>query len=318
MVDKVLDLVRRMNQVEQWQKNNPGKQAQTAIESFKYDGLIIKFEEIELKIKIGSGGFGDVHFAKWNNSVVAVKKLRVQRVSQRRLKQFQEEVKVLCRLDHPHIVKFIGACIVTPNLAIVLEYMQKSLYEALHVEEVEYSDKEQHQIIFHMADGLAYLHKETVAHCDIKSTNILLDVPEDGVVAKISDFGLSMMKNETETSQSAAKVVQGVGTPKYSAPEVLAGEYLDQRAMCKADVYSMSLVAWEIICQEEPFFGLNVHQLKRQVTGGEGEVNLQIPDDIKVARDLLNLLKECWNRDAKKRPSSEQFKERVAKFGGIQ
>lgn len=316
MTETVYNRFRRDQEEQQFQESNQGKHAKTDARLFKYDCPIIPFADINLGKKIGQGGFGDVHFAKWAGSVVAVKKLRVQRVSQKRLRQFQDEVQVLCTLDHPHIVKFMGACIVTPNLAIVMEYMQKSLYEALHVEEIDYSDADQYQIIIDMADGLNYLHQKSVAHCDIKSTNILLDNPEDGVVAKISDFGLSMMKNETETSQSVAKV-QGVGTPKYSAPEVLAGDKLDLVAMCKADVYSMSVVAWELICQEEPFSGLNIHQLQRRVMGGEGEVELEIPDDVDISGGLLSLLKECWSKNANKRPSAGDFKKRAARFGGI-
>ena len=318
MTETFFNIFRRQEEEAKWQESNQGKRAQTDVRVFKYDGQVIPFEEINLGKKIGHGGFGDVHFAKWDGSVVAVKKLRVQRVSQKRLRQFQDEVKVYCKLDHPHIVKFLGACIVTPNLAIVIEYMQKSLYDALHVEDVDYSDAEQYQIIRGMSDGLDYLHQKEVAHCDIKSTNILLDIPEDGVVAKISDFGLSMMKYETETSQSVAKVVQGVGTPKYSAPEVLAGDELDLVAMCKADVYSMAVVAWEVICHEEPFSGLgNKQQLGRRVMGVKGQVELKIPNDINISGGLLSLLKECWSRNANKRPSAEEFKKRVGKFGGI-
>ncbi len=60
--------------------------------------------------KIGHGGFGDVYFAKWQGTVVAVKKLRVQRVSKKRLKQFEDELYIFKKLDHPNIVKMIGAC----------------------------------------------------------------------------------------------------------------------------------------------------------------------------------------------------------------
>ncbi|XP_022104385.1 uncharacterized protein LOC110986652 [Acanthaster planci] len=314
MCETVLSLIRRMEQVLQWQETNQGKQPRTALETFKYDGPVIKFDEIEVLEKIGHGGFGDVHFGKYKGTVVAVKKLRVQRVSQRRLRQFREEVEILCRLDHPHIVKFLGACVVTPNLAILLEYMQKSLYDALHVKEEEYSPQDQYRILLHMADGLAYLHGMKVAHCDMKSTNILLDNSDEGVIAKISDFGLSLMKSETETSQSTAKV-QGVGTPKYSAPEVLNGEELAQPAMCKADVYSMAVVAWEVLCQEVPFSGLNIHQLTRRIC--RGDVNLKFPEDVKVGDGLVALLKKCWSHDANKRPSAEAFKECLEKLEGI-
>lgn len=60
-------------------------------------GEIIQFSNIELGEKLGSGGFGDVHVGIWKGNLqVAVKKLRVQRVSQQRKEQFQVR-----RLTHP-------------------------------------------------------------------------------------------------------------------------------------------------------------------------------------------------------------------------
>lgn len=53
-------------------------------------GEVIDFKDIELGEKLGSGGFGDVFVGIWkNNFQIAIKKLRVQRVSQRRKDQFQ-------------------------------------------------------------------------------------------------------------------------------------------------------------------------------------------------------------------------------------
>ncbi len=81
---------------------------------------IIPYENIQLGKQIGEGGFGVVYFAHLEGTVIAVKKFRVQRVSRKRLDDFTAEVKLLNKLDHPNIVKFIGACITTPNLAICL------------------------------------------------------------------------------------------------------------------------------------------------------------------------------------------------------
>jgi len=52
-------------------------------------GQIIPFESLELGEKLGGGGFGDVHTAFWERKIVAVKKLRVQRVSQAKKEEFQ-------------------------------------------------------------------------------------------------------------------------------------------------------------------------------------------------------------------------------------
>ena len=103
---------------------------------------IIPYENIQLGKQIGEGGFGVVYFAHLQGSVIAVKKLRVQRVSRSRLDAFTDEVKLLNKLDHPNIVKFIGACITTPNLAICLEYMDMTVYDAIHIKEIPFSTGE--------------------------------------------------------------------------------------------------------------------------------------------------------------------------------
>ena len=105
---------------------------------------IIPYENIQLGKQIGEGGFGVVYFAHLQGSVIAVKKLRVQRVSRSRLDAFTDEVKLLNKLDHPNIVKFIGACITTPNLAICLEYMDMTVYDAIHIKRIAFSSGEKY------------------------------------------------------------------------------------------------------------------------------------------------------------------------------
>ena len=268
-----------------------------------YTGLRINFDEIELGRKIGQGGFGDVFFATWNSSVVAVKKLRVQRVSKRRLEDFTKEMITFCDLEHPNIVRFIGTCLKTPNLAIVMEYMQTSLFTALHMSEddVEFTEDERLSILQQTACGLHYLHDNHIAHCDLKSHNILLDY-ESGVtcVAKITDFGLSMVKSDSESSVSAVEQVRNIGTPRYSAPEVLRGEMLSAQDMMQTDIYSFALIMFEVIYEEEPYYNLGYAQLQKQV-GGKG-VTPEIPESPDVSGDIVSLVKECWDYKPRKRP----------------
>lgn len=62
-------------------------------------GEIIDFKDIQLGEKLGSGGFGDVHVGIWKrNSQVAVKKLRVQRVSQQKKEDFQVSINLVLLL----------------------------------------------------------------------------------------------------------------------------------------------------------------------------------------------------------------------------
>lgn len=312
--DIAVSLLNRMEEVLKWQdESHTTDEPQTSDHVVKnFRGIFkIDFDEIELKQKIGSGGFSDVHFAKWKGTIVAAKVLRVQRVSKRRLKEFTDEIFVLCTLDHPNIVKFIGASVVTPNLCILIEYMQMSLFDALHMkDDVEFSEKEKITIIQHTAQGLQYLHDCYIAHCDMKSQNILLSYkPDDKIpalVVKITDFGLSMMKNNADTSSSeGGEYVRNIGTPRYSSPENLRGELLNVKSLMMSDIYSYSLVVFEVICEDEPFYNLNYQQLKKQV----GELCLlpDIPNDISISPSVFRLMKKCWDRDASKRPTAKQF-----------
>ena len=187
--------------------------------------------------------------------------------------------------------------------------MQCSLYEALHITEQDLTEPQKLSIIKQAARGMRYLHRIPLAHCDMKSSNVLLNM-EDPISVKITDFGLSIMKNETESSVSA--IVQNIGTPRYSAPEVLQGEFLNLASMLYADMYSFSLVVYEVLYDAEPFDGYNIHQLRKHV--GEGKVTPDIRTSSSgsgVKASLIYTLESCWNRKAHRRPSASAFYEEV-------
>ncbi|KAK3103654.1 hypothetical protein FSP39_020785 [Pinctada imbricata] len=308
--DDVLNRYNRHQQIQEWKAQHYTKEEpKTSRKLLKdYSGTKINFEELQLGKKIGQGGFGDVHFAKWSGSVVAVKKLRVQRVSKKRLQEFTDEIFVLCQLEHPNIVKFIGACVKTPNLCIVMEYMQTSLFDAVHIDDdKDFTEEERLDIIKQTAAGILYLHSNNIAHCDMKSHNVLLDYePGELLIAKITDFGLSMMKQESDTSSSTGhEYVRNIGTPRYSAPEILRGEVLELRAMKKADIYSFSLIIYEVICEEEPFYKMNYRQLQTQV--GEKGLIPSVPEQINLKTSLHRQLMECWSRSGDQRPSAREL-----------
>lgn len=164
-------------------------------------GQIIAFDELKMGDKIGGGGFGDIHLALWKGQQVAVKKLRVQRVHQAKKKQFEDEVLSLMALNHPNIVIFYGACIVTPNLALVMEpLLDGSLYDNLYyTEQSQFDEKTKNQFICDFFSALKYIHAKNVVHRDIKSKNIMLCDAKSH--CKLADFGLAL-KDDTESNAS--------------------------------------------------------------------------------------------------------------------
>eukprot|EP01118_Nematostelium_gracile_P011053 TRINITY_DN3888_c0_g1_i4.p1 TRINITY_DN3888_c0_g1~~TRINITY_DN3888_c0_g1_i4.p1 ORF type:complete len:161 (-),score=31.23 TRINITY_DN3888_c0_g1_i4:72-554(-) len=84
------------------------------------------------------------------------------------------------------------------------------------------------------------------------------------------------------------------GTPNYMAPEVLREEQYN----IKADIYSYSLIVWEMISNEEPFEGYSYSKMYARV-GMNGER----PDVPKhCPSDLANLITTCWSQDPLTRP----------------
>ena len=201
------------------------------VSDLKSQCILIPFASLQLEEVVGRGGFGKVYAALLSSKPVAFKKLLYQRISRRRMENFKKEVAVLSAIDHPNVIKMIGAVIEENNIGIVMEYLRCSLFRAVFVDCSLRDAGKKHTIISQVASGLEHLHTKNIAHCDIKSENILLDWNDN---AKLCDFGLSALKNEASSSQSNF-APPGQGTPRYSAPEVLRGEILDMAQLFQAE-----------------------------------------------------------------------------------
>lgn len=263
---------------------------------------IIPFDALELGDKIGSGGFGDVHIAFWKGQQVAVKKLRVQRVTQARKKQFEDEVHGISGLDHPNVVKFYGACVVTPNYALVMEFMPDgSLYDNLYYSEVQqFDEKTKNQLICDSFLALQYIHSKNMVHRDIKSKNIMLF--DNKSHCKLADFGLAL-KDETETNAST-KDFGFAGTEKYCPKEVIDGERLTIENLKPVDVYSLALTTVELLTEREPFDNCkNIHQIRKAIQAGE----IPTMDASGISTDKKRLLKTALSKIAIERPSAAGF-----------
>ena len=263
---------------------------------------LIPYGELVLKQEIGRGGFGVVRADQWHDSAIAFKRLNCSQLSNRQLKSFLREVTILSSLDHPHTVKLLGAVAESSCVGFVMEQLRRSLFKAIFVDENVFTTDKKKDIISQTADALVYLHdNKRIAHCDIKSENILLDSNDD---VKLADFGLSTVKSVTETTQS---VRAGQGTPRYSAPEILRGDLLSKSQMFPTDIYSLAIVVFEVFTEEEPFDGLNQRQLERHV--GEGD-HRPSSENKPLDDSVEELLHECWDKVASKRPEAKEFEEK--------
>ncbi|KAI5003943.1 hypothetical protein ZWY2020_031186 [Hordeum vulgare] len=193
---------------------------------------------------IGEGGQGTVYKAVLDvdgkDTHVAVK--RCMEVDESRTKDFVQELVILCRVDHPNIVKLLGCCLQFEVPILIYEYVQnKTLQELLHSQPTlcRATLGIRLRIAAQAAAALAYLHSlaHPILHGDVKPANVLLT---DGWVAKVSDFGCSTIDEKTQ--------VVARGTAGYVDPEYIFEYQLTQ----KNDVYSFGVLLLEILTGKKP------------------------------------------------------------------
>ncbi|KAF7086297.1 hypothetical protein CFC21_089602 [Triticum aestivum] len=189
---------------------------------------------------VGEGGQGTVYKAVLRDTAVAVK--RCKEVDESRTKDFVQELVILCRLDHPNIVKLLGCCLQYEAPILVYEFVpNRTLQELLHPRNQRccVTLGTRLKIAAQSAGALAHLHsaERPILHGDVKPANILLG---DGWVAKVSDFGCSTIDEITQ--------VVPKGTPGYLDPEYL----LDYQLTVKNDVYSFGVVLIELLTGKKP------------------------------------------------------------------
>lgn len=325
--ERICEEIEYLNNLKQARRDSPIKK-EKSIELKPQQ--IIAFEDLDLGDKIGGGGFGDVHVAFYQNQQVAVKKLRVQRVHQAKKKQFEDEVLSIAALDHPNIVKFYGACIVAPNLAIVMEFMSDgSLYDNLYYSEEQFEDETKNQFICDCFSALKYIHSKNMVHRDIKSKNIMLCDQKSH--CKLADFGLALKDDIESNSTTKQFGFAGTGkeychtlkpkwisfinhfdfTEKYCPKEVLEGKRLTIDELKLVDVYSLALTTVELLTEEEPFSDCtNIHQIRQAIRDGEILQTLA-KEKCAISAAKKDLLKSALSQN---RPSAADFLTRFSRI----
>lgn len=183
-------------------------------------------------------------------------------------REFLQEVSVLCRLHHPHIVLLLGCC--QERFALVYELCEfGSLDEHLFRQgypDLHWTDRV--RIATEMATALAYLHSapEPIVHMDLKPSNVLLT---RSVSVKLGDVGLSRVALALAGGDvSAVQDSRLVGTLAYMDPEYLRSGMFGP----KSDIYSLGIVLLQLLTAGDGARVISGVEaaLQRADTGGPG------------------------------------------------
>ena len=248
----------------------------------------------DLLEEVGTGGFGSVWRAhdRELDRTVAIKIAYRDRISAVEAEEFFHEARAAARLNHGNIVKVLELGYEYGPAYIVQEFVDgPNLAAWLATNPV--TPREAAELCMKVAKALDHAHGAAIVHRDLKPSNIL--IAADGE-PHLVDFGLAK-REPTETSITIEGRI--LGTPAYMAPEQARGE--SQAVDCRADVYSLGVVLFEMLTGERPFRG-NLSSLFRQVMEQEAPSPRTL--NALVPRDLETICLKCLEKDPRRRYGS--------------
>jgi serine/threonine protein kinase len=249
--------------------------------------------------ELGKGGFGVVYKCTIDGQECAAKYLLGQ-YSPEVHEDFRKECAYMEKFSDPNIVFLVGYAANPPELCIVTELCTGSLFDVIQKQGRMLSTPTIIRVANEIAMGLKTLHAAGMIHRDLKSLNVLIDA---GMHAKVADLGLS-------TDKASGTHTQGViGTPLWSAPEVLRGDKYDN----KADVYSYGIMLYEMTHLQLPYYDQppNMNKIMHEV--GFGQLRPRIRQG--THGGLAALMQRCWQQDARARPSMDEI---ITTLNGMQ
>ena len=255
---------------------------------------------------LGSGGFGSVVKGVYKGEKVAIKMLNISDVTPA---SFWKEAETVYTMRHDHLVVCHGACVeeLPPFYAIVMELCNGTLMEYLEGKIAgtittggRASTAERLVRLKQVAHGLKFLHACGKAHLDIKPANVLVRVtPEGTTTLRISDFGL--VKN---IGPQATVTHGGMrGTYHYMDPYAVSNP---QAFGAASDVFSFSIMTWEVLSRKPLYPGLEGDALLRRVSrdGLRPDISA-LPSD--VPQRVRDLITRGWAAHPRDRPTMDEI-----------
>ncbi|CAN6565148.1 unnamed protein product [Malus baccata var. baccata] len=211
-------------------------------QKFSWDEIVTSTSSFSEDLKIGMGAYGTVYKGSFHHTTAAVKVLHS--IENRQTKQFQQELEILSKIRHPHLLLLLGAC--PDHSCLVYEYMENGSLEDRLLQKNGTPPIpwfERFRIAWEVASTLVFLHStkpKPIIHRDLKPANILLD---HNLVSKIGDVGLATMLNSDPSMSSIYSDTGPVGTLSYIDPEYQRTGIISPQS----DVYAFGMVILQLL-----------------------------------------------------------------------
>ncbi len=199
-----------------------------------------RLDKYRIVRRLGDGAFANVYeaFDTLEGRRVALKIPHHQTWTTEEFEQFQREVRLAARLDHPNVLSLKNASFIGDYLVMAFPLGVDTLAGRLTRRMRRTTSV---SLAKQMMDAVAYAHENRLLHCDIKPENFILF---DDNRVRLADFGLAKFVRGTIWAS-------GAGTVGYMAPEQAMG-----RPTYRSDVFSLGLVLYRMfsgVLPEWPF-----------------------------------------------------------------
>lgn len=256
--------------------------------------------------KLGSGQTSHVYLANHTRLGQLALKLPREELYHRPIlrRMFENEVQITLSLkEDQHVVRAFEGFPTGQNAFLALEYCPGGTLDQLLLERGKLTSEEASQLILDVAMGVVYTHAKKVLHRDVKPANVFLTHDKR---AKLGDYGTGVFITEQKDDER-------VGTAFYMAPEIFEGT----PANIQTDIYSLGILAYEVLAGSRPFTGESYEQLMMQhLTGLPDPLRKYRPD---VTSELSQVIARTMSRDPSRRfQSAQEFINAYSKVTGHQ
>ncbi|KAM7482529.1 hypothetical protein LguiB_007112 [Lonicera macranthoides] len=255
----------------------------------------------EVGEEIGRGHFGYTCAAFPRKGDLKGQKVAVKVVPKAKMttaiavEDVRREVKILRALSgQSNLAQFYDAFEDHNNVYIVMELCEGGeLLDRILARNGKYSEDEAKTVLAQILNFVAFCHLQGVVHRDLKPENFLFTSKDEKSPLKAIDFGLSDFVRPDE------KLNDIVGSAYYVAPEVLLKSYSTE-----ADVWSIGVIAYILLCGSRPFWARTESGIFRAVLKADPSFD-EAPWPV-LSSEAKDFVKRLLNKDPRKRISAAQ------------
>lgn len=258
-------------------------------------------DRYEVGEEVGRGHFGYTRVATAKKGELKGQQVAVKIIPKSKMttaiaiEDVRREVKILKGLaGHNNLIKIYDAYEDNDNVYIVMELCRGGeLLDRILSRGGKYTEEDAKAVMLQILNVVSFCHLQGVVHRDLKPENFLFTLKDEDSTLKAIDFGLSDFVKPDE------KLNDIVGSAYYVAPEVLHRSYSTE-----ADVWSVGVIAYILLCGSRPFWARTESGIFRAVLKADPNFNEEPwPSLSSEAKDFV---KRMLNKDPRKRITAAQ------------